>query len=193
LARWFNLANAPAASQLPSNIGKAWEFSNALHLQKTNGWARFVSLQDTHNLLTREEEREMLPLCINEGVQTIVYSPLARGRLARSWGESTARSETEAAGHNDDSNAESDRRIVEAVGAVATEHGVSQASVALAWLRTKPVVAAPIFIADRLKTPIRKKPPGPTVDRTTSQRHCFRVRVFGIAVCPKTTLSSIES
>jgi 1-deoxyxylulose-5-phosphate synthase len=131
---------------------KAWEFSKALHLQKANGWARFVSLQDTYNLLTREEEREMIPLCIDEGVQTIVYSPLARGRLARTWGESSARSEAEAAaGHSDDTNAESDRRIVDAVGAVATEKGVSQASVALAWLRTKSVVAAPIVGALKAK------------------------------------------
>ena len=124
---------------------KAWEFGKARHLQKINGWARFVSLQDTYNLLTREEEREMLPLCADEGVQTIVYSPLARGVLARPWGETTTRSEAEAAaGYKDETNAESDRKIVEAVDAVAKERGVAQASVALAWLRSKPVVAAPI-------------------------------------------------
>ena len=124
---------------------KAWEFSKALHLQKANGWARFVCLQDTYNLLTREEEREMLPLCADEGVQAIVYSPLARGVLARPWGETTTRSETEAAaGYKDETNAESDQKIVKAVGAVAKERGVSQASIALAWLRSKSVVAAPI-------------------------------------------------
>ena len=124
---------------------KAWEFSKALHLQKANGWARFVSLQDTYNLLTREEEREMLPLCADEGVQTIVYSPLARGRLARPWGETTTRSEAEAAAVQlDEATTESDRAIVEAVGAVAKERGVSQASIALAWLRSKSVAAAPI-------------------------------------------------
>ncbi len=130
---------------------KAWEFSKALHLQKANGWARFVSLQDTYNLLTREEEREVLPLCADEGVQTVVYSPLARGVLARPWGETTARSETEAAaGYKDEANAESNQKIVEAVAAVAKERGVSQANIALAWLRGKPVVAAPIVGA--LKT-----------------------------------------
>ncbi len=124
---------------------KAWEFSKALHLQKANGWARFVSLQDTYNLLTREEEREMLPLCADEGVQAVVYSPLARGRLARPWGVTTTRSENEAAaGYKDETNAVSNQKIVEAVGAVATEHGVSQAQIALAWLRSKSVVAAPI-------------------------------------------------
>ncbi len=131
---------------------KAWEFSKALHLQKANSWARFVSLQDTYNLLGREEEREMLPLCADEGVQTIVYSPLARGRLARPWGETTTRSETEAAaGHNDETNAESDQKIVEAVGAVAKERGVSQAGIALAWLHSKSVVAAPIVGALKTK------------------------------------------
>lgn len=128
----------------------AWEFSKALHLQKANGWTRFVSLQDTYNLLTREEEREMLPLCADAGVQTIVYSPLARGRLARPWGETTARAETEAAYNLDTATAESDQEIVEAVAAVAASQGVSQAQIALAWLRRNPVVAAPIVGA--LKT-----------------------------------------
>ncbi len=124
---------------------KAWEFSKALHLQKENGWARFISLQDTYNLLGREEEREMLPLCSDEGVQTIVYSPLARGRLARPWGETTPRSQTEAAALKlDDATKESDRKVVDAVSAIAAERGLSQASIALAWLHSKSVVAAPI-------------------------------------------------
>ena len=128
----------------------AWEFSKALHLQKASGWARFVSMQDTYNLLAREEEREMLPLCADEGVQTIVYSPLARGRLARSWGEATARSRAEpSAAARHQATAESDHHIVEAAGAVAAERGVSQAQIALAWLRRNPVVAAPILGALR--------------------------------------------
>jgi aryl-alcohol dehydrogenase-like predicted oxidoreductase len=129
----------------------AWEFSKALHLQRANGWARFVSMQDNYSLLAREEEHEMLPLCADEGVQTIVYSPLARGRLARPWGESTARSAAEPnAAARYEATAESDRKIVEAVGAVAAERGVSRAQIALAWLRRNPVVAAPIVGA--LKT-----------------------------------------
>ncbi len=135
----------PGASSM-----KAWEFSKALHLQRSNGWSRFISLQNTYNLVTREEEREMLPLCADESVQTLVYSPLARGVLARPWGTATARSESEAAaGYKDETNAASDQQIVEAVGAVAQEHGVSQAAVALAWLRSKQVVAAPIVGALR--------------------------------------------
>ena len=125
----------------------AWEFSKALHLQKANGWARFISMQDSYNLLAREEEREMLPLCADEGIQTIVYSPLARGRLTRPWGETSARGDAE---HNavkllyEEANAASDRLIVDALSAVAAERGVSRAQIALAWLRRNPIVAAPI-------------------------------------------------
>ena len=123
----------------------AWEFSKALHLQKANGWTRFVSMQDNYNLLAREEEREMLPLCADEGVQTMVYSPLSRGRLARSWNETTARSNAEPEGaRQNEATAASDRAIVEAVGAVAAARGVTSAQIALAWLRRNPVVAAPI-------------------------------------------------
>ncbi|MCW6533776.1 aldo/keto reductase [Sphingomonas lycopersici] len=122
----------------------AWEFGKALHLQKSNGWARFVSMQDSYNLLDREEEREMHALCIDEGVQTIIYSPLNRGRLARPWGAVTARAETEAAYNLGAATADSDKLIIEAVGAIAEERGVSRAMIALAWLRRNPVVAAPI-------------------------------------------------
>ncbi len=124
---------------------KAWEFSKALHLQKVNGWTRFISMQHNYNLLAREEEREMIPLCADEGVQTMVYSPLERGKLARPWGQTTARSQSEAAAvKQNEATAASDRAIVEAVGAVAAERGVSQAEIALAWLRRNPVVAAPL-------------------------------------------------
>ncbi len=122
----------------------AWEFSKALHLQKQNGWARFVSMQDNYNLLAREEEREMLPLCADEGIQTMVYSPLASGRLARPWGASSARAEADGQ-QQDEFTADSDRRIIEAVSAVAAERGVSQAQIGLAWLRRHPVVATPII------------------------------------------------
>jgi aryl-alcohol dehydrogenase-like predicted oxidoreductase len=147
-----DLVKAGKVRYLGASSMRAWEFSKALHLQKANGWAHFVSMQNTYNLLGREEEREMLPLCTDEGVQTIVYSPLARGVLARPWGETTPRSESEAAaGHKDETNAESNQKVLEAVAAIAKERGVSQASVALAWLRSKPVVAAPIVGALRAK------------------------------------------
>ena len=131
---------------------KAWEFSKALSLQKANGWARFVSMQDNYNLLAREEEREMLPLCADAGIQTIVYSPLARGKLARPWGETSTRSEKEPSGaRQSEATAASDQAIVEAVNAVATERGVSRAQIALAWLQRNPVVAAPIVGALKTK------------------------------------------
>ena len=124
---------------------KAWEFSKALHLQKAHGWARFISMQHNYSLVAREEEREMIPLCADEGVQTMIYSPLARSKLARPWGKRTARSQSEPAGANqNEATSNSDQAIVEAVGAVAEERGVSQAQVALAWLHRNPVVAAPI-------------------------------------------------
>jgi aryl-alcohol dehydrogenase-like predicted oxidoreductase len=130
------------ASSMP-----AWELSRALHLQKAHGWHRFVSLQNHYNLLAREEEREMIPLCAFEGVGTLVWSPLARGRLARAWedAKATARAETDG-GYADllYVSADSDRKIVDAVGAVAAEHGVPRAQIALAWLRSKPVVTAPL-------------------------------------------------
>nr|WP_321983666.1 aldo/keto reductase [uncultured Lichenicoccus sp.] len=124
---------------------QAWEFSHALHLQKANGWARFISMQHHYNLLAREEEREMIPLCADAGVQTMIYSPLARGKLARPWGQTTARSESEPAGaRQSEATADSDRAIIAALGAIAAERGASQAQIALAWLRHNPVVAAPI-------------------------------------------------
>ena len=129
----------------------AWEFSKALHIQKANNWARFISLQDTYNLINREEEREVLPLCVDEGVQTIVYSPLARGRLARPWGEATARSEAEPyVAALSAATAGADEQVVDVLGEVAAERGVSRAQIALAWLHRHPVVAASIVGA--LKT-----------------------------------------
>jgi aryl-alcohol dehydrogenase-like predicted oxidoreductase len=127
----------------------AWEFAKALHLQKVNGWARFVSMQDHYNLLAREDEREMIPLALDNGVGTIIWSPLARGRLARSWDDarSTTRSETDGAYadtlYSPDQEA-SNHEIIDAVGRVAETHGVTRAQIALAWLRRQAVVTAPL-------------------------------------------------
>jgi len=120
----------------------AWQFSKALHLAGEHGWHRFVTMQDHYNLLQREEEREMLPLCADQGIGVIPWSPLARGRLTRDWDTSTARSETDEFGgklYND-----ADRVIVERVAEVAEARGVPRAQVALAWVLSKPVVSAPI-------------------------------------------------
>ncbi len=120
----------------------AWQFARALALQDRHGWARFATMQDHYNLLYREEEREMLPLCEAEGVGAIPWSPLARGRLARPWDAETARTETDEFGkalYRDE-----DRQIVDRVGEVAERLGTSSAQVALAWLLGKPEVTAPI-------------------------------------------------
>jgi 1-deoxyxylulose-5-phosphate synthase len=120
----------------------AWEFSKMLHAADQHGWARFVSMQDHYNLLYREEEREMLPLCADEGIGVIPWSPLARGRLTRDWDDATERSRTDEFGRR--LYSEEDRAIVDAVANVADKRGVSRAQVALAWLLSKPVVSAPI-------------------------------------------------
>jgi len=123
----------------------AWQFSKALYTAQENGWTRFVSMQNHLNLLYREEEREMLPLCADQGIAVIPWSPLARGRLARAWDQTTERTRTDEFGKTLYSHAiESDRRIVEAVGAIAERRGVPRAQVALAWLLAKPGVTAPI-------------------------------------------------
>jgi 1-deoxyxylulose-5-phosphate synthase len=121
----------------------AWQFSKALYTAGEHGWHRFVSMQDHYNLLNREEEREMHPLCADQGVGVIPWSPLARGRLTRDWDETTNRSETDAFGDKLYVEA-SDRAIVARVAEIAEERGVSRAQVALAWVLAKPVVTAPI-------------------------------------------------
>jgi aryl-alcohol dehydrogenase-like predicted oxidoreductase len=122
----------------------AWEFGKALHLQREHGWARFVSVQDHYNLLVREEEREMLPLCADEGVGTIPWSPLARGRLARSADAPTRRSESDPFADMLYTEEKSDLAIIDAVGSIAEARGISRAQVALAWPRRNPVVVAPL-------------------------------------------------
>lgn len=125
----------------------AWEFAKLQHLAETHGWTRFVSMQDHYNLLNREEEREMLPLCRDQGVGVIPWSPLARGRLARPWDESTARSETDRFGQT--LYPDGDRVIVERVADVANERGVAMAQVATAWMLSKPGITAPIIGATK--------------------------------------------
>ena len=134
----------------------AWEFAKALHLQKQHGWARFVTMQNHYNLLAREEEREMIPLCLDEGVGTIIWSPLARGRLARPFeqAKTSARSKTD--GDYADmlyspAEEEANHAIIDAVGKIADARGVSRAQIALAWLRSKPVVTAPLVGANSIE------------------------------------------
>lgn len=129
----------------------AWQFAKAQYVARANGWTPFVSMQDHLNLLYREEEREMLPLCADEGVAVIPWSPLARGRLAREWNATTNRLKTDEFGKNLYETHESDKKIVDAVGTVAANRGVDRAVVALAWLLHKPEITAPIVGASKPK------------------------------------------
>ena len=119
-----DVVKAGKARYLGASSMHAWEFSKVLHLQRKHGWARFVSMQDHYNLLAREEEREMLPLCADEGVGTIVWSPLARGRLTRGPDETTKRSDTDPFARMLYTNEASDRAIIDAV-ALSLSRGVS--------------------------------------------------------------------
>lgn len=137
---------------LGASTMRTWQFAKALNLQKEHGWAKFISMQHNYNLLAREEEHEMLPLAEDAGIQTLVYSPLARGVLARPWGEQSTRSAAEAgAAKLFLTTAEADEKIVDAIGFVAQQRGISRAEVSLAWLYRNPTVAAPIIGALKTK------------------------------------------
>jgi len=128
----------------------AWQFATMLHVAEANGWTRFASMQNYLNLLYREEEREMLPLCEAEGVGVIPWSPLARGRLTRDWDSVTERSQADEFGRSlYEHTAEADRKVVEAVAAIARERGVPRAQIALAWVLGKRPVTAPIVGASK--------------------------------------------
>jgi 1-deoxyxylulose-5-phosphate synthase len=123
----------------------AWQFCKALSIADRHGWTRFVSMQDHYNLIHREEEREMLPLCAAEGIGVLPWSPLARGRLTRDWDEGTERTRTDEFGKTlYTANVESDRQVVARVAEIAKRRGVPRATVALAWLLHKPAVTSPI-------------------------------------------------
>jgi 1-deoxyxylulose-5-phosphate synthase len=128
----------------------AWQFATALYTSERNGWTRFVSMQNYVNLLYREEEREMLPLCAAHGIGVIPWSPMARGRLTRAWDDATARSETDSFGRSlYAKTADADRKVVDAVAAVAKARGLPMAQIALAWVLAKPMVSSPIIGATK--------------------------------------------
>ena len=131
----------------------AWQFCKALYLADLHSWTRFVSMQPHYNLLNREEEREMLPLCLAEGIGVLPWSPLARGRLARAWETqpSTVRGQTDEYGKKLYSGTEElDKQVVDCVGEIAKARAISRAEIALAWLLHKPAVTAPIVGATKL-------------------------------------------
>jgi len=129
----------------------AWQFTKALYLADLHGWTRFVSMQNYYNLLYREEEREVLPLCQAEGIGVIPWSPLARGRLARPWqAEKTKRFETDQFGKILYSGTEAvDRKVVDRLGEIAEQRGLPHAQLALAWMLGKPAITAPIVGATK--------------------------------------------
>ncbi len=137
-----DVVRAGKARYLGASSMYAWQFAKAQHAADLGGWTRFVSMQDHYNLLYREEEREMLPLCADQGVGVLPWSPLARGRLTRDWDAETARTETDEFGAT--LYAASDRAIVETVARVAERRGVARAQVALAWVLAQPTVTSPI-------------------------------------------------
>ncbi len=130
----------------------AWQFAKALHVAERHGWTRFVTMQDHYNLLNREEEREMLPLCADERIGVIPWSPLARGRLTRDWNEVTERERTDdLMGPLYASTVEADRKVIEQVATIAKQRGVARAQVGLAWLLSKSIITAPIVGATKVE------------------------------------------
>jgi len=125
----------------------AWQFAKLQHVAALHGWTSFSAMQDQYNVLKREEERDMIPMCLDQGVGLTPYSPLAKGRAARPWGEQTARSSTDRVAQAFDRDV--DKPVVDAVQAVAEARGVPMAQVALAWVLSKPVVSCPIVGATK--------------------------------------------
>src|SRR5665213_389077 len=137
-----DVVRAGKARYIGASSMHAWQFAKMLYTSRLHGWTRFVSMQNHINLLNREEEREMLPLCLDQGVGVIPWSPLARGRLTRPWDETTPRSQTDEFGatlYGDD-----DKPIVDVVGEISQQRGIPRAHIALAWVLSNPGVSAPI-------------------------------------------------
>ncbi|WP_345803305.1 aldo/keto reductase [Microbacterium sp. AZCO] len=145
-----DVVKAGKARYLGASSMSAWQFAKLQYTADLGGWTRFISMQDQYNLIQREEEREMHPFCLDQGVGVLPWSPLARGRLTRPWGEATARSGTDLFGQTLYHQAEeSDRAVVDAVHRIAAERGVPAAQVALAWVRQQEAVTAPIVGATK--------------------------------------------
>ncbi|MDR1827634.1 MAG: aldo/keto reductase [Methylobacteriaceae bacterium] len=147
-----DLVRAGKTRYLGASSMHAWQFMKALGLQRANGWAPFVSMQNFYNLLYREEEREMLPLCVSEGIGVTPWSPLARGKLTRPWSDEpeTVRAKTDERGKQLFVDTDAlDKPVVERVGEVAKERGVPMAQIALAWMLSHPVVSAPVIGATK--------------------------------------------
>jgi aryl-alcohol dehydrogenase (NADP+) len=143
-----DLVTAGKVRYIGASSMDAWQFAKALFVSARHGWTRFAAMQNHYNLLYREEEREMMPLCRDQGVGVIPWSPLARGRLTRAWDETTDRSASDAPAVDRYTDRWL-REIVEAVAGVAEQRGIPRAQVALAWLLSRPGVTAPIVGATK--------------------------------------------
>ena len=144
-----DVVKAGKARYLGASAMWAWQFATMQHAADLHGWARFVSMQDQYSLLYREEEREMFGLLADQGVGSIPYSPLAKGRVARPAGEQTQRSSDDPVGNSFFADSERDRPVIDAVQRVAESRGVPMAQIAMAWVLSNPVVAAPIIGATK--------------------------------------------
>jgi aryl-alcohol dehydrogenase-like predicted oxidoreductase len=145
-----DVVKAGKARYIGASSMYAWQFSKALYTSRLRGWTEFVSMQNHVNLLNREEEREMLPLCADQGIAVMPWSPLARGRLTRAWNETSSRQETDEFGKKLYTQfPDSDRLIVDQVSAIAAARSVPRAQVALAWLVQKKGVTSPIVGASK--------------------------------------------
>jgi aryl-alcohol dehydrogenase-like predicted oxidoreductase len=145
-----DVVKAGKARYIGASSMYAWQFSKALYTSRLRGWTEFVSMQNHVNLLNREEEREMLPLCADQGIAVMPWSPLARGRLTRAWNETSSRQETDEFGKKLYTQfPDSDRLIVDQVSAIASARGVPRAQVAMAWLVQKKGVTSPIVGASK--------------------------------------------
>lgn len=146
-----DVVKAGKARYIGASVMHAWQFQKALHVAEKHGWTRFATMQNHYNLIYREEEREMMPLCKEENIGVIPFSPLASGRLTRDWQETTQRSETDQVQKAKyDTTAEADRIIIDQVAAIAAKHGVPRVQIALAWLLQKEPVTAPIIGATKI-------------------------------------------
>src|ERR1700758_1370196 len=146
-----DIVKAGKARYVGASSMHAWQFARALGIAEKHGWTRFVSMQNLVNLLYREEEREMLPLCAAEGIGVMPWSPQARGKLSRDWDHTSIRTETDEAFSRLFANTEeADKKVADRVAEVAKARGIPRAQVALAWLLSKPVITAPIVGATKL-------------------------------------------
>jgi aryl-alcohol dehydrogenase-like predicted oxidoreductase len=150
MAALHDVVKSGKARYIGASSMYAWQFQKALHVAEKNGWTRFVSMQNHLNLIYREEEREMLPFCREEKIAVTPWSPLASGRLARAWSETTKRSETDSiVKWKYDKTAEADKLVVDRLAEIADKHTVHRSQIALAWLLQKETVVAPVIGATK--------------------------------------------